>query len=316
MACSKLVPDWLSSDSRGREHCISGGDLWRWWIAAKQQAIAADIPLAEIDWLLLELTDLDRLAIRLESFRDQPAIALKIPFIHLCDRWQQRIETRMPLQYLTGVAPWRQFRLQVSPAVLIPRPETECLIDYAIAAVAATGSAGEWADLGTGSGAIAIALATELPDATIHAVDCSLEALAIAQMNAQMYHLKHRIRFYHGSWFEPLQALQGELRGIVSNPPYIPTDLLSDLQPEVVGHEPHLALDGGVDGLDYIRHLVATAPTYLRPGGILLFETMAGQAIAVTDLLQQQGRYCQIQIHSDLAGIERFALATIGSKEN
>lgn len=168
---------------------------------------------------------------------------------------------------------------------------------------------GDWADLGTGSGAIAIGLATAFPAARIHAVDYSAAALTIAQSNAQQLDLTDRIQFYEGSWLQPLEHLKGRLSGIVANPPYIPSGMVPALQPEVARHEPHLALDGGADGLNCLRHLVATAPDYLQTGGIWLVEMMAGQAIAVADLLHQQGSYCQIQIHPDLAGIDRFALA-------
>ncbi|WP_421656989.1 peptide chain release factor N(5)-glutamine methyltransferase [Leptothermofonsia sp. ETS-13] len=308
----------LSSPLLRRGFVVSGQVLWEWWQAARQEANTASIPSTEVDWLVQELAGLDRLALRLETFKTQPQVRLEIPFVELQKLWQKRIQERVPVQYLAGVAPWRQFRLKVSPAVLIPRPETEVLIDLAIAAVTTPEaqftpplplSIPHWADLGTGSGAIALGLAGAFPQATIHAVDCSQEALAIAQHNAETYHLQNRIHFYQGSWLQPLEHLKGQLSGIVSNPPYIPSDLISELQPEVAQHEPHLALDGGVDGLDCIRHLVATAPVYLQPGGILLFEMMAGQAIAVTDLLHQQGSYHPIQIYPDLAGIDRFALA-------
>jgi release factor glutamine methyltransferase len=291
-------------------------------VEARQQAIAASIPLAELDWLLQELTGLDRLSLRLESFKTQPEIALKLPLAQLVSLWQRRLADQMPVQYLAGVAPWREFLLHVSPAVLIPRPETECLIDLAIAATRENSffpqpptpnpqpsAPSHWADLGTGSGAIALGLATALPQAQIHAVDCSTKALAIARRNAEAYQLLERIQFYQGFWLEPLHHLKGKLSGIVSNPPYIPSAMVPELQPEVARHEPHLALDGGEDGLDCIRHLVKTATVYLQSGGILLFEMMAGQAAAAVELLQTQGDYCQIQIHSDLAGIERFALA-------
>jgi release factor glutamine methyltransferase len=166
-----------------------------------------------------------------------------------------------------------------------------------------------WADLGTGSGAIAMGLATAFPEARIHAIDQSGAALAIAQANAADYGLSDRIHFYQGSWLEPLTALKGQIWGIASNPPYIPSQMVLELQPEITQHEPHTALDGGPDGLDCIRHLIATAPTYLQPGGIFLLEMMAGQAPLVVDLLHQQGNYKHIQIHKDLAGIERFVLA-------
>ncbi len=306
----------LSSPLLRREFVVSGQVLWEWWQTARQEANTGSIPSTDVDWLLQELAGLDRLALRLETFKAQPQVQLKISFVELQKLWQKRIQERVPVQYLAGVAPWRQFRLKVSPAVLIPRPETEVLIDLAIAATTNPNiqflpppPLPHWADLGTGSGTIALGLADAFPQATIHAVDYSQEALAIAQLNAETYHLQDRIHFYQGSWLQPLEHLKGHLSGIVSNPPYIPSDLISELQPEVAQHEPHLALDGGFDGLDCIRHLVATAPAYLQPGGILLFEMMAGQAIAVTDLLQQQGSYHSIQIHPDLAGIDRFALA-------
>jgi release factor glutamine methyltransferase len=300
----------LSSPTRGREFFISGEALWQWRQTARQSAIAAQVPPAELDWLLQTLGDVDRLALRLESFKARSQIPFKLPLTELQHLWQQRLQERVPVQYLAGVAPWRQFWLTVSPAVLIPRPETEVLIELAEAAVQGTTLASShWADLGTGSGAIAIGLATSFPTATIHAVDVSSAALAIAQINAQRYQVSDRIQFTQGTWFEPLPHLQGTLSGIVSNPPYIPSTLLPDLQPEVTRHEPHLALDGGEDGLNAVRHLVTTAPTYLRPGAVWLVELMAGQAIAVADLLRQQGCYESIEIYPDLAGIDRFVLA-------
>jgi release factor glutamine methyltransferase len=170
---------------------------------------------------------------------------------------------------------------------------------------------GHWVDLGTGSGAIALGLARALPQAAIHAVDVSPSALTVAQQNAANLGLQAQIHFYHGNWFEPIAHLQGQLAGMVSNPPYIPTHMLSTLQPEVIGHEPLAALDGGADGLMSIRHLVRVAPDFLRPGGIWLIELMAGQAQAVVELLRHQGCYRDIRVEPDLAGIERFAIARL-----
>lgn len=290
---------------------ISKCDLWQWRQAAQDQARAANVPVAEVDWLLQQLTGLDRLTLRLLSSNDHTPIAMPHSLEELSQLWQQRLESRVPVQYLAGAAPWRNFVLSVSPAVLIPRPETEYVIDLAIDAVQHQPKLkqGHWADLGTGSGAIALGLADAFAEASIHAVDRSVDALAVAQQNAQQLGLSDRIQFYQGDWFEPLTHLQGKLSGMVSNPPYIPSAMLSELQPEVVAHEPSLALDGGADGLDCIRHLVATAPNYLIPGGVWLIEMMAGQAEAVANLLQTQGNYGNVQIYPDLAGVERFALA-------
>ncbi len=292
----------------GEKHLIvSGLQLWQWRNAALEAAIATDVPTMEVDWLLLEVAGLDRLALRLESFKNWPQIQLQLPLEELDHLWQRRLNDRLPVQYIAGATPWRQFKIGVSSAVLIPRPETECLIDLAV--VAASNTSGDWADLGTGSGAIAIGLADILPKATIHAVDYSLDALAIAKANVCNLGFADRIKFYQGSWWEPLTFLKGQFSGMVSNPPYIPTSTLLTLEPEVVNHEPHLALDGGADGLDCISHLIEISPNYLRSGGVWLIEMMAGQADTVRELLQNQGSYCKIQIHADLAGIERFALA-------
>ena len=297
---------------------VSGLELWQWINQAKTEAIESDIPLTELDWFLIELTGLDRLALRLESFKDLPKIELKLSLSELVELWHRRLQERMPMQYLTGTVHWRHFSLKVTPAVLIPRPETELLVDLAVQAVKGDRTnrkskienrKSNWVDLGTGSGAIAIALASELTNATIHAVDFSSEALAVARENVDNLGFTDRVNFYQGSWWEPLGFLKGRVSGMVSNPPYIPSSTVLTLQPEVLKHEPHLALDGGFDGLECIRHLVNTAPDYLESGGVWLVEMMAGQAEAVADMLESHGSYCDVQIFADLAGIDRFALA-------
>ncbi|MGB7414968.1 MAG: peptide chain release factor N(5)-glutamine methyltransferase [Thermosynechococcaceae cyanobacterium] len=293
---------------------ISGLELWQWRQWAKQQIkflkpeSSSDLE-TELDFLLQEVAHLDRLALRLETYRDQEKIELKRSLPSLTKLWQQRLYERRPLQHLLGIADWRHFQLHVTPAVLIPRPETESLIDLAVAHTDESQQVGHWADLGTGSGAVALGLATAFPQATIHAVDWSAEAVAIATQNTQSLNLQDRVTFYQGSWLAPLIALSGQLSGIVSNPPYIPSAMIPELQPEVALHEPHLALDGGVDGLDALRQIIAAAPQYLRPGGLLLLEMMTGQDQAVKALLKQQGDYEKIQIYADLAGIDRFARA-------
>jgi len=294
-------------------HNTSGLALWQWRQNARLAAKDAGIPAAEVDWLLLQVAGLDSLTLRLESFKGRSQIELQQPLDVLSQLWQRRLYERLPVQYLAEATPWRHFSLKVSPAVLIPRPETEYLIDLAQAAANNSQTpqltAGHWADLGTGSGAIALGLADTFPTATIHAVDYSSAALAIAQQNAQQLGFSQKIHFYQGSWWEPLDALKGQFSGMVSNPPYIPSSEIPQLQPEVKNHEPILALDGGIDGLDCIRQLIQTSANYLCPGGVWLIEMMAGQAETVAELLDQQGSYYKIQIFSDLAGIDRFALA-------
>ncbi|PHX55178.1 peptide chain release factor N(5)-glutamine methyltransferase [Tychonema bourrellyi FEM_GT703] len=290
---------------------VSGLELWKWIDRAKVEAIASDVSLTELEWLLQELTSLDKLALRLESFKDLPKVELNLSLAEIAQLWERRLQERVPVQYLTGTTYWRDFSLKVTQAVLIPRPETELLIDLAVEALKPDrlNSKSNWVDLGTGSGAIAIGLASVLTNSTIYAVDFSAAALAVAQQNAENLGFGDRIKFDRGSWWEPLEFLKGQVSGMISNPPYIPSSTVLTLQPEVTKHEPHLALDGGGDGLDCIRHLAATAPDYLESGGIWLVEMMAGQAEAVVEILESHGSYCQVQIFADLAGIDRFALA-------
>lgn len=297
---------------------ITGQQLWEWLQKAKAEAIAADICVTEVDWFVQEWVGLDRLSLRLESFKDSPKVNLRLPWSDFMQLWERRLKQRVPLQYLTGVVGWRHFSLTVSPAVLIPRPETELIIDWVADQLKSPSQPlnshgdlwrGHWVDLGTGSGAIALGLAEVLTEAQIHAVDCSQEALAIAQKNAEDLGFANRIQFYQGEWWEPLEFLRGQVSGMIANPPYIPTKMISTLQPEVANHEPHLALDGGDSGLVCIQHLVETAPTYLHSGGVWLVEMMAGQGEQVVEMLKDQGCYTQIELIADLAGIQRFAQA-------
>ncbi len=283
-----------------------------WLAAAKLDAIVHSIDEAELEWLLLAVTDLDRLSLKLKSYERKSHIHCEWSFPTLQMKWQQRVNDRVPIQYLVGRTPWRQFELEVSPAVLIPRPETECMINYVADVIQKSPglAVGHWADLGTGSGAIAIALADLMPNATIHAVDKSHAALAIAKSNALRLGFADRIQFYQGSWFKPLSGLKHQLSGIISNPPYIPSHEVLGLQPEVTGHEPHLALDGGLDGLDALRHLVRFAPEYLVPSGLWMVEMMMGQMDAVVSLLESAG-YGEILRSRDLEGVERFASARV-----
>ncbi len=289
---------------------IAGETLYYWYQQAKEAAIAYNIDPSEVDWLLQTLTSLSGLSLRLGCWQNQPEIKSSKSLSELKQIWQQRLQENLPVQYLAETVFWRRFRLKVTSAVLIPRPETELIIDLAVEAVESNKHlyATHWVDLGTGSGAIALGLADIFPQATIHAVDLSQDALNIAQENANNLELTN-INFYHGSWWSPLEFLKGKVRGMVSNPPYIPTGQLSQLQIEVAKHEPRLALNGGGDGLDDIRHLIKTAPEYLVSGGVWLIEIMLGQSDLVVELLEQQREYYDIKIFSDLNDIERFVLA-------
>ena len=287
---------------------ISGQELSQW----RQQAIAdlqqAQLSPKEVDIFLQAVTDIDTLSLRLQSFREREKIPLSYSWSEITKRWQKRLQARVPLQYLLESVVWRNFTLKVSPEVLIPRPETELLIDI-VAETVRGEEGGIWVDLGTGSGAIAIGLASILTKAEIYASDYSQTALAIAKENIINTGFADRIILKQGSWWTPLEKWKGQISGMVSNPPYIPSAEILDLQIEVREHEPRLALDGGEDGLTALRYLVATAPDYLRSGGLWLVEMRAGQGEKVAQMLENQGNYRQIQIINDLAGFDRFVLA-------
>lgn len=311
MAADAAAPGW--------GHWIPGVDLWTWRQQALAQAQTADIPPQELDWLLLQLCQTDRLALRLGTVAQQAQIPARCSLTELATRWERRWRDRVPVQHLAGQTPWRNFTLRVSPSVLIPRPETELIIEAVVERVNHHPNAdrlqrGIWADLGTGSGAIALALADAFPDALVVATDISADALKLAQANGVLNGLGDRILCRQGLWFEPLARLgmAGQVAGMLSNPPYIPTATIPTLQPEVARHEPAIALDGGQDGLDSLRHLVSAAPEFLMPGGIWAVELMQGQAPTVAALLTAQGQYRNIQPQRDLAGIERFVLAERG----
>jgi len=287
---------------------VSGLLLWEWREKARQQARQADIDEGEVDWLLQRVANLDRLTLRLGRSHLPEHVKVDRSLTDLDRLWDRRILDRTPVQYLVGQVSWRHFDLVVSPDVLVPRPETEAIVDIAVEA-AGDDRDGIWVDLGTGSGVIALGLAEALPEASIVAVDTSRAALDIARHNATAAGLFDRIEFRQGSWFDPLDALKGRIRGMVSNPPYIPSDLVPQLQPEVARHEPHLALDGGQDGLSALRHLARTAPAYLQPGGIWLVEHMAGQSESVCKILYDCKCYRDVRSIGDWAGFDRFVLA-------
>ncbi|GAB4817952.1 hypothetical protein N2152v2_004998 [Parachlorella kessleri] len=231
----------------------------------------------------------------------QQEVQLRAPLQALDDLWQQRLHLRAPLQYLTTSAHWRDLVLSVGPGILIPRPETEQMVDFVAEAVAGNPALAlaPWADLGTGSGALAIALARQLPAVPwVWAVDLSPTPVAYATFNSQRLGVADRVRVVQGSWYEPLQqAGAGRLGGIVSNPPYVTAQQMPGLQAEVGRHEPHLALDGGAGlGIDALVPICTGAVTWLQPGGFLALETGGGeQAHYVADLLRHLRDYQQQQ---------------------
>jgi release factor glutamine methyltransferase len=219
----------------------------------------------------------------------------------------QRRGQREPDAYITGQKEFWSLPFSVTPAVLIPRPETECLVEAALERFP-DDEAIQVLELGTGSGAISVALAHERSHWKIRATDLSTAALEVARLNARRLLRSERIEFINGSWFEPFQGLKDGFDLIISNPPYVSAGELAGLEPEVRLFEPTAALDGGEDGLACLRHVIQAAPGYLKPSGWLILEMGFDQGRAVEALGHRQAAYQIVEVAKDYSGLDRIAL--------
>lgn len=277
--------------------------------AARQLAEAGvESPELNAELLLEHVTGIPRLRRRI--LQPPPPDAPQLARFH--DLLRQRA-SRIPLQHLVGHVDFLDLRLAVTPAVLIPRPETEQLVLLALERLAGIPSP-RVADLGTGSGCIALAIARQRPDARVDAFDLSDGALDVARANAMSNGLGDRVRFHSADAFGSSPAAPVSLPGaaegfdlIATNPPYIPDSEIAALEPEVRDHDPGLALAGGPDGLAPYRHLAAHASGWLRPGGWLLAEFGKGQAGDLGRLFSN-GRWSEISFAKDLSGLERILI--------
>lgn len=343
MATASLPPEPASPPFES----LSGADLLAWRRSMLSLGDSGTGTPAGLDWLLdlaggVRWTQLQSLWLH-----PQQRVQLRRPLEELEQLWRRHRVAAEPLQYLVGLCPWRDLELSVAPGVLIPRQETERLLDLALslAPLPPSGRPLCWADLGTGSGCLSVALARALPGSIGLAVEASAEALRQAHANLLMLLEPGSLRdsplsapparqsagedlaevvpavpahaeaaapllpgvwLRQGSWWQPIQPWWGQLQLVVSNPPYIPSALLAGLDPVVRDHEPALALDGGPDGLDAIRQIVAGAEVALAPGGVLLLEHHHDQSEAVLALLAAAGLE-DCLAHQDLEGVLRFA---------
>ena len=222
------------------------------------------------------------------------------------DQLVSRRLQREPLAYIRGHREFYGLDFVVNPHVLIPRQETEMLVDKVLELFPADRRGGnvDIADVGTGSGAIAIAIASSLPRATLYATDASWEALAVADTNRRRHGVSERVHLLHGDLLEPLRA---PVDVIVSNPPYIRSSDVSSLAPEV-RREPSFALDGGEDGLAVTRRLLEKAPSYVRPGGCILIEISPEQLGRVSRLAQEAMSGATVSFDRDLLGLPRVVI--------
>jgi len=268
---------------------------------AQLKAVGKEDSLVDAEWLLCEVTDLTRTMLQLEGDRDLSNSEVKTFKAMMTQRLQGR-----PLQYILGVQSFYGYDFHVSEDVLIPRFETEELVDRAIS-WAKNNNANALIDMCTGSGCIGLTVLKECPNMSGVLVDYSEKALAVAKMNSRTLLLEDRVELVHSNLFESVPMKSVDL--ILSNPPYIVTDVVDTLDEEVKGSEPHMALDGGADGLDFYKGIGAEAKTYLRKEGLLMFEIGYDQKEAVMEILHIEG-YRNIEGIKDLAGRDRMVLGT------
>jgi release factor glutamine methyltransferase len=247
----------------------------------------------ESEWLLCEVLGLDRVGLYVNF--DKPLTASELA---ACKVFVGRRARREPLQYILGSQDFFGLDFEVSPGVLIPRHDTEILVQEAVNRCPARAAI---LDIGVGSGCIAVALAKTCPDAHVFGVDPSPKALELAQRNADRHGVT--VTLLQGSLFEPFEGRKFDL--IVSNPPYIPTAEIAALQPEVRDYEPREALDGGPDGLDYYQSIIPAAPAFLEKDGWLLLEVGIGEAPDVLKIFEATGFFCDFFSASDPGKIER-----------
>jgi release factor glutamine methyltransferase len=282
------------------------------WTVGYLAEHADEHPRRSAEWLLSAATGLSR--VELYAFHDRPLSPVERAALR---EGVKRRAAGEPLQYVTGEVAFRHLIVKVRPGVLIPRPETEVLVDVGLAALdAAIAERGEALaiDLCTGSGCVALALAQERPCVRVVATDISPVAVAVAAENASRLELADRVEVLAGDLSAPVsRELLGEVDLVISNPPYVPSAEVSNLPAEVAGFEPHLALDGGTDGLAVFRRILTEARDWLRPGiGVLAVELdERSMEQAAAEALQW---YEDVRVVSDLAGRERIVTARLANR--
>jgi release factor glutamine methyltransferase len=274
---------------------------------AVQKLIVAGLPNARSEAEFLVAALLNKSRARLLLDRQSPVNGAGLRKIQSAIRKRAQ---RWPLAYITRDQPFRDLVLKITPAVLIPRPETEELVERALERIAAQKRLVRVADIGTGSGCIAISLARSPWVERVWAVDHSSAALKVAQSNSRRYQTSKHCQWIKGNLGAPLIKRGIRVDFLVANLPYIPTNDIKALEPELF-REPYAALDGGADGLDLIYRMIEQAPEILNPWGRLMLEIGVHEDGAVRNLLRAGGLWDQIQIDHDLSGIGRFAEARL-----
>jgi len=272
------------------------------WTTSYFKSHNIDHPRAAAEILLSKTLKLDRIDLYLRY--DQPLCTEELNFFK---GFIKRRVNREPVAYIVGVKEFWAMNFSVTRDVLIPRPETECLVEVALSILpeASSQSPTRILELGTGSGAVILALTSRRPGHFFFASDRSTKAVELARENVKRYELNRVIHFFSGKWFQPLKEGSVQFDMIISNPPYIPTRVIPQLEPEIYKYEPVIALDGGEDGLDSIRHIIHHAHRYLNPRGSLLIEIDHGQKDAVEKIIGACGQYAKVVFIKDDSGYNR-----------
>ena len=240
------------------------------------------------------------------SLNSEGKLLLKKNLVDLESIWDDHLLNSKPIQYICGITYWRDLKLKVTDKVLIPRPETEIIVDIVID-IFGKKSQIFFAELGTGSGAISISLASANPLWNGIASDIDQDALEIAAENNINSSKHSNLRFYCGHWWNPFENFKGKLDLAISNPPYIPRDTYEKLPKEVKNFEPKIALLGGEDGLEHIREIIQKAPLFLKDKAWLILENHFDQSEKVRELFIEN-KFTLVEIVNDLEGIGRFTI--------
>ena len=281
---------------------ISGNKFLQW----RKKMLLIGGRKVDFDWLLDIAAGVSWGKLQQIILNPEQRFFLEIPIDEIEFIWKSHLKNQTPLQYLISKCPWRDLELEVSVDALIPRQETEFLIDCALEKVSSL-KCGRWADLGTGSGPLATALAKSLPKWKGHAVDISMDALQLAKRNLESNAPSSNVKFSLGDWWKPLKSWWGSFDLVLSNPPYIPSDLIRDLEPIVKNHEPHIALDGGSDGMFPSKQILIGANNGLARGGWLIMEHHYDQSEKIINLMKDIGME-EISYEKDLNGFKRYAI--------
>ncbi len=282
------------------------------WTTAYFTSRGIDSPRTTAELLLARSLGMEKIDLYLRF--DQPLLPGEL------SAFKQLIRRRAagePTAYIMGVKSFWDQDLKVTPDVLIPRPETEHLVEAALEVLRGGGATGRRAvlDLGTGSGAVVLALAAEAPGHRFFAADRSPRSLSVARENARRNLPGSAVHFFCSHWFGAFGKARPLFDLIVSNPPYIPSADIDKLPPEISRHEPRGALDGGPDGLAAVREIITQAPLYLKPGGWLMLEIGAGQHAAVADIVRRAGRYAEPGFLKDYSGHRRVLKAASANRQ-